>query len=172
MIERPIPQDVMKYKAKLIGNLSIRQCVAVVLCGVAAIPGYFLLGENMETPVMTMVMTAIPALPFYIIGFMPIMGLPAEQVAMPLLFDNFIAPAVRKKEIHNKEYERYCKLNYDQLQIYNEKLRRALASEDGSLEAFSAEMDKEEEENKKNKKKKKKNDKFKVTKSPEYKGIK
>ena len=104
MIERPIPQDVMKYEAKLMGNLSMRQCIAVLGCALVCVPGYFLFGEQQETAILKMIFTALPAFPIYVIGFMPVMGMPAEKVAIPLLMDNCIAPAVRKKEIHDKEF--------------------------------------------------------------------
>ena len=170
MIERPMPQDVMKYKAKLIGNLSMRQCLAVVGCVAVILPMYFLVGCKMETTHLAIFVSAVPALPIFIIGFMPIMGLPAEKVGIPMLVDNFVAPAIRKKEIHFPEYEKWRKLNFDQLQAYNKKLKEELEKEGASLENIHIEIEDEEEDNKK--KKKKKNDKFKVTKSSEYKGIK
>ncbi len=171
MIERPMPQDVMKYKAKLIGNLSMRQCVAVIAAFVVVLPSYFLFGKKMETTQLQIIISAIPAVPIFLIGFVPIMGLPAEKIAIPMFIDNFLAPVVRKKEIHNEGYEKYRKMNYDQLQAYNQKIQKALEKEGVSLEELQIELDEDEYENT-SKKKKKKGDKFKVTKSPEYVGIK
>lgn len=171
MIERPMPQDVMKYKAKLLGNLSGRQCLAIIGCVAVIAPSYFLFGSKVESIHIKIFISALPALPIFIIGFMPIMGLPAEKVGIPMIVDNFIAPAIRKKEIHYPEYEKWKKLNYDQLQEYNKKLKAELEKEGASLENINIEIE-DEEDTKKGKKKKKKNDKFKVTKSSEYKGIK
>ncbi len=171
MVERPIPQDVMKYKAKLIGNFSMRQCIAAIVIAAVMIPTFFLFAKDLDMPgPIKLGVCAIPALPAIIIGFMPIMGLPAEKVAIPVFFDNFVAPQTRKKEIHNEAYEKYRKMNYNQLQAYHEKLNKALTGEEGSLEALQKEM--EEEDTSKKGKKKKKNEKFKVTKSSEYPGIK
>lgn len=165
MIEKPMPQDVLKYKAKLIGNFSMRQCIAITACVLLVILGYFLLGKKMESMQMAIIVSALPAIPAWLVGFVEVMGMPLEKVAMPLLIDNFLAPAVRKKEIHFPDYEKYCKLNYDEKMRLEEKLK--LMQE----KAEKGEEYKPEEENSKNKKKEKKS-KFKVTKSAEFPGIK
>jgi hypothetical protein len=159
MIERPMPQDILKYQAKLIGNFSMRQCISILACVILIIAGYFLLGKNMKENHLTIIMSALPALPAFMIGFVPIMGLPMEKVAIPLLIDNFLAPAVRKKEIHFPDYEKYCKLNYDEKARLEEKIKIMKSLENG--EEVPAENGK-----------KKKEKRFKVTKSNEFKGIK
>ena len=165
MIERPMPQDVLKYKAKLIGNLSARECVAT-LASVALVGiGYATYGHNIDqSGPLKVILSAIPALPAWIIGFMPIMGMPAEKVAIPLFIDNFWAPAVRKKEIHFKDYEKYCKMNYDELQEFNAKIAAG--------EGMDEQVEEEREKNGKGKKQKpKKQKEFRVKRSEEYKGI-
>lgn len=159
MIERPMPQDVLKYKAKLIGNFSARQIVCLFIAVVIVAIDYFLYGRNMSLDPKAVALLAFPAVPVLICGFMPIMGMPAEKIAVPLIVDNFIAPAVRKKEIHFPEYEKYAKMNF----VERESLRLKLEQKAKGEEVV-------EEDNKK--KKKKKPEKFKVKKSAEYKGIK
>lgn len=119
MVERPMPQDVMKFKAKLMGNFTARQVVWGML-GVAACVGcFFGFGDKIgaNTTQMKIIICAIPSIPFFLIGFMPIMGMPMEKVLIPIIVDNFIAPAIRKKEIHNPEYEKYMKSHYGEYEF-------------------------------------------------------
>ena len=165
MIERPMPQDVLKYKAKLIGNLSARECVATIASIALVGLGYAAYGHNIDqSGPLKIILSAIPAIPAWIIGFMPIMGMPAEKVAIPMFIDNFLAPAVRKKEIHFEDYEKYRKMNYDELQEFNEKIAAG--------EGMDEQVEEEREKNGKGKKQKQKKQKeFRVKRSEEYKGI-
>lgn len=154
MIERPMPQDIMKFKAKLIAGLTARQIVWGGIAGVVAIGTYFALGDvEFASGQMKVIVSAIPALPFFAMGFMTIMEMPLEKVAIPLLIDNFIAPPVRKKEIHNPGYEKFQKAHY------------------GEYETVREDQDEDEEASKK-KKKKEKSGTYKCIKSKEYIGIK
>lgn len=110
MIERPMPQDIMKFQAKIMAGLSARQIIWGGIGVGVAIGTFFLLKGNVDTSTRnTILMSAVPALPFIFIGFGNIMGEPVEKVALPLAIDNFIAPATRKKEIHNPGFEKYEK---------------------------------------------------------------
>lgn len=155
MIERPMPQDIMKFKAKLMAGLTARQILWGGVSAGIALGTYFLLGDAAFATTQTrIIVSALPALPAFAIGFMPVMGMPLEKVAVPLVVDNFISPAIRKKEIKNPGYEKFRKSHYG--------------------EYLKSEADEEEQDtNGKKKKKKKKNSaKYKCVKSQEYVGIK
>lgn len=193
MIERPMPQDIMKHKAKIMGNLTARQLIwgfVSVLIGAAS---FFTIFAGMKMGPAKVVVSALPAIPTICIGFITIFGQPFEKIIVSLAIDNFLAPATRKKEIHFEDYEKWRKLNFDELQeldkkvgLYRTELDKALKAEaDGTAKKKKKPTIKKKGKSKKqesddiiigndDKKKKKDNQKsqFKVKPSKEYQGIK
>ena len=149
MVESPMPQDILKYKAKFIANFTARQVVFVMAGVGAGIATWFLTGGlalNIHI-IVTGIVGAIFAAP----GFIVLFGQPIEKVLPAIITDNFIAPAVRKKETHFPELEKF-------------ERSRAWRTDEENAEA---------EENAANKKKKKKVSKQdKIAKSKNYPAIK
>ena len=112
MIERPIPQDILKYKQKAIGNFSAREIIfGGIGAGVIAYFAFNVFGD-IEEGSYRAILSAIPGLPFLAIGFLKIYGMPFEKSAIPMFYDNFLCPIKRLKEIHYKEYEDREKTRY------------------------------------------------------------
>ncbi len=103
MIERPIPQDILKSESKLLFNLSARQLLfGGIGLGVGAFMCFGPCAKVSDTTIRAMV-SFLPALPFFLIGFIKIYGQPFEKLFLPVVTDNFINPIIRKKEIHLRE---------------------------------------------------------------------
>ena len=167
MIERPMPQDILKYKAKILGNFSGRNIIWGGISVAIIVAFFFIIGDRIESNPIKILVSAIPAIPTLLIGFMDIQGQPFEKVAIPIFIDNFLAPAVRKKEIHYPDYEKWCKMNY------TERLEYKLSLEaENSTETNETDVDNKDNKDKKKNKKDKKNTKFKVIPSKDYVGIK
>lgn len=122
MIERPMPQDIMEFKPKIMAGLTARQLIWGFVSGLITIIAYLTYGKSMGMGPLTIALCAVPAIPTALIGFVPIMGQPFEKVAVQVVIDNFIAPPIRKKEIHFPEYEKWRKLNYDELEELKKKI--------------------------------------------------
>ena len=151
MIEQSMPQDILKYKSKFIANFSLREmgCASVgiglgLLC-------YFSWAKNVPSQDFRMFLSFLTIMPFLLVGFVKIYGLPFEQIVPVIIIDNFLSPPKKKKEIHYPEFEKYEKIRYWQV----------------------AELEKIEEENKKAPGKKKQHLKpIKIAPSAQYIGIK
>ena len=106
MVERPIPQDILKYKQKAIGNFSAREVIfggigltVILICSLTVFKDIASIKERA-------ILSAIPALPLFAIGFIKLYGLPLEKILFTIILDNFINPIKRKKEVHYKEFEK------------------------------------------------------------------
>ncbi len=149
MVESPMPQDILKYKAKFIANFTARQVVFVMVGVAVGIATWFMTG-GLAMNVRIVVAGIVGAL-FASPGFIFIFGQPIEKVLPAIITDNFLAPAVRKKETHFPELEKF------------ERSRAWRTAEENA----------EAEENAANKKKKKKVPKQdKIAKSKNYPAIK
>lgn len=164
MIESPIPQDILKYKAKFIGNFTAREAIWLTVGGISCLISFFFLFPDLTTNI-KIIISACIGLPFFLIGFVRPLGQPIEKIAGVLIMDNFIAPPVRKNEVRHPELEKY------------ERTRKWMLKTDEPEETLE---ENPEETNptkkKKNAKKataKKKNDgKIVIKPSKEFKGIK
>lgn len=166
MIERPMPQDIMKFKAKMMMGLTGKQLLCVIIGAVLALIGYFTVGCHFKSNQLKIIISAIPAIPPLIVGFMPIMGMPFEKVAKPMLIDNFIAPAVRKKEIHHPGYEKWAKKKYGEVDLEDMELTKEQMKKMSKKEIIK--YNKDLEKRKKNKHK----ETYKITKSKDIIAIK
>lgn len=115
MVSAPIPQDILKYKAKFVGNFTTRELIFGLL-GLLAI---FLTNKYVfhmsfslqELDSMQVALAALPGIPFFLLGWWKPFGQPLEKIFIPTIVDNFLAPAIRKKEIHFPEYEKDIAVN-------------------------------------------------------------
>lgn len=121
MIERPIPQDILKYKQKALGNFSARELIFGVIG--AGIIAFFCMGpcKAIENVSYRIIVSALPAIPFFLIGFVKLYGVPFEKCFIPMIKENFIDPMLRKKEIHDVNYEKRQKTRYWLISDENKK---------------------------------------------------
>ncbi len=110
MIQCPIPNAVItKYKPKVVFGFTLRQLICGslgIIFGLAV--GFFWLFKNMAIDNRA-IFSGLLASPFFIVGWGSIYGQPIEKMLVPIFIDNFLTPAVRKKEVHHKEMEDYEK---------------------------------------------------------------
>lgn len=109
MVESPIPQDILKYKAKFVGNFSAREAAFLLAGGAAVAFSMFGLFGGIDDTTTRIVLSALPGVPFFLFGFVKPLGQPIEKIAGVLLYDNFVCPQTRKKEIRHPELEKYEK---------------------------------------------------------------
>ncbi len=109
MVESPIPQDILKYKAKFVGNFSAREAAFLLAGGAAVAFSMFSVFDGINDTTTRIICSALPGVPFFLFGFIKPLGQPIEKIAGVLLYDNFICPQTRKKEIRHPELEKYEK---------------------------------------------------------------
>lgn len=108
MIEANMPQDIMKYKTKFVGNFSMRESICAGLGICVGLFGWFTIFSGFsQYP--RMICTAILVFPFFFAGFFKPLGMPAEKALTTILVDNFFAPVKRRNEIRHPEYEKFEK---------------------------------------------------------------
>lgn len=158
MIESPMPQDILKYKAKFIANFSARETLWLTIGGIACMCGFFFFFPSISIN-NRIAFSGLLGLPFFAIGFIRPLGQPLERVLFQIIFDNFIVPPVRKKETHYPEFEKY------------EHTKRWLLNET-DVSPLEEEDPKGTPAKKKKKKSKKKEQVVKIKGSKEFKAIK
>ncbi len=110
MIQCPTPNSVItKYKPKVVFGLTLRQLICGALGIAGAIFGFFVVFKDVTAIDNRAIFSAIFVIPFFFIGWGSIYGQPVEKVGPLMIYDNFILPAVRKKEIHWQALEEYEK---------------------------------------------------------------
>lgn len=108
MIECAIPQDILKYKAKIVGNFSAREAVGLASGIIVGLGAYFTFLSDLSMDA-KMYISAFLMVPFFLLGFLNPMGQPLEKYLGKVIYDNFICPSIRRKEVKYPEYELYKK---------------------------------------------------------------
>lgn len=156
MVEAPIPQDILKYKTKFIGNFSVREASCLAAGGCAILFPYMSFIKNWDISLTYKIVTAsLFGIPFFAVGFITLLGQPLEKVLFSIILENFIYPMVRKKEVHHPEYEKYMNTREWMKEDY-------IDSEENESEGTKRSKNKNKNKNKKQK----------ITNSSEYVGIK
>lgn len=114
MIELEIPKDVRAYEAKLIGPFTTRQ----LFCAIGAALGFYgaykaaesILGEDSG---LLLLFPIIVAVPFALIGWVKVYGLPFEKFAKSVFISMFLAPTKRLYKIENT-FDRFDKIIDDE----------------------------------------------------------
>lgn len=109
MIERAIPRDIMKHKAKMFAGMTGRQLLCMGIAVTIALITWFLLTEPLPIGKLRIIIVAIPSIVPLLFGFITIQGEPLEKIGMDMLRDNLLTPVTRRKEIHYPEMEKYKK---------------------------------------------------------------
>lgn len=107
MIECPIPQDILKYKAKFVGGFTAREAASLAVGAVLGILGYTLFGKYISNTTMKICLVAAFAAPAFAFGFVKPLGQPIEKIAWAVIRDNFICAPKLFKEIRHPELEKY-----------------------------------------------------------------
>lgn len=108
MIERAIPKDILKYKAKMFGGLNARQLICIGIAAGLGFATWSVLGF-IEVWQVRAIITAIPALIPLAFGWIEIQKQPLEKIGMDMFRENFLTPTTRRKEIHYPEMEKFAK---------------------------------------------------------------
>ena len=99
MIDKKIPRDISKYKAKLMLGLTTRQVVLFAPGAALALLTYFLTRDYLGD--MSIFLGLIVATPFILFAAFRPLGLPLEQFIKSALLPMFLAPTNRRYEIQN-----------------------------------------------------------------------
>ena len=115
MVSAPIPQDILKYKAKFVLNFTVRELICLVCAFVLGFLGYrfvvapYFSGADFRIRAGIIVLFAFPALAF---GWLKPFGQPLEKIAIPFIVDNILAPANRVNEVHFETYDTEYKAKF------------------------------------------------------------
>lgn len=107
MIECAIPQDILKYKAKVVGGFAAREAVCLFIGAVLGFFGFFTFGKYFDNATAKIIVTAAFAMPAFVVGFVKPLGQPFEKIAWVIVEDNFLTPMKLLKEIRHPELEKY-----------------------------------------------------------------
>lgn len=111
MIGQPMPQDILKHESKFALGLSTRQCIYYGIGAALALVGFFYIAPIFGLKgTSAAILGAVLAIPFFVWGTIKPFGENPEKIMIPFIIDNFIAPSVRLKEVHDEEYEKAVKM--------------------------------------------------------------
>ena len=100
MLEAPIPKDIRKYEAKLVGPFTTRQLVCFLGGAALAYGTYKLFGTYLGTQT-TMVICSIVAAPFLVMGWYKPYGMPFEKFFKSAFISSVLSPRNRKYKTKN-----------------------------------------------------------------------
>ena len=109
MIECNMPQDILKYEAKFVGNFTMRQTIWGGAGIAAALAGWFFVFRNVNDTSLRIIYSALIALPFFLIGFVKIYGQPFEKFVGVFFWYNVLSPSKRPSITQFPEYEKWAK---------------------------------------------------------------
>lgn len=95
MIEIKIPKEIRKYKEKVVGGLTLRQLIAVIITGSIVIPLYIFL-KNIIGHQPTSYIVMFISIPFLLLGFYEKDGLKFEKYIVYFMKFYFLVPQKRK----------------------------------------------------------------------------
>ena len=99
-IEREILHDITKFKARLIGPLTLRQSVCTGIAIVVGLPTYMVTKNYFVPNFIFPVLAVICGIPLLCGFFMPY-DMPLEKFVLVLIRDSFIAPKIRRYKKKN-----------------------------------------------------------------------
>ena len=94
MLQLQIPQEINKYESKLVGSLTTRQTFSIVGMAIVAVGGYNLL-KNIVSGDLLYAICLTLAVPFALIGWKKVDGMPFEKFFMAVLFNTIISTSRR-----------------------------------------------------------------------------
>lgn len=121
-IEMEIPKDIMKYKSKLIGPFTARQCLALIPASLLGLGAYNILKSFSVSSDTMIPIIMIVTLPFLAFGWVSIQGLPLEKFIKVAFISAFISPT--KRLYKSKNYYRSASVNFEQISQNKKKKKR------------------------------------------------
>ena len=100
MIAVRIPEEIRKYKERIVFGLNARQIICVMIICLVCIPLYWFGREKISADLLGWIIIAVSAV-LSMIGFLRINGLPAEKFAVIALKTYFLYPEKRKFRSEN-----------------------------------------------------------------------
>lgn len=99
MIETKVPKDVRSYKTKILGPLTLRQVICVVVAGIFDIILYMIATSmdmklNAEMVIYSLIFLNLPIFAF----MLEVQGMTMEKYIKNVLLDSFLKPSKRKAE--------------------------------------------------------------------------
>lgn len=113
MIDRPIPRDISKYKAKLMLGLTTRQVVLFIPAAGLAVLAYMLLHNVIGE--LAFLVAMVVALPFLLFAAFKPLGMPLEKFLKKALVPMFLAPAKRRYQASNTYTKAFKDINNEAL---------------------------------------------------------
>ena len=100
MIAVRIPEEIRKYKEKIILGLNARQLISVLLTAFICVPLYYFGRDYISDDILAWVIILI-AVPLVSVGFFRFNGMPMEKFAVAFLKYGFFFPLKRKYKVDN-----------------------------------------------------------------------
>ena len=132
MIECPIPQDILKYQAKVIGGFSAREAICIFIGGVCGVGGFFTIGSAISDITLKIIVTALFALPGLIFGFVKPLGQPFEKIVGVIIQDNFLTPTKLVKEIRHPDVDVIRRIPFRGSKSGRKREEKEIQSENGN----------------------------------------
>lgn len=100
MLEAPIPKDIRKYDAKLIGPFTLRQLLCFLMACLLSFLSYKFLFDILGKDA-TIFLCFILSTPFIVVGWYKPYGMPLEKFLRSALISTVLAPKNRKYKTNN-----------------------------------------------------------------------
>lgn len=122
MIQIEIPKDIRKYEAKLVGPLSTRQTVCVILASAIAVPIYFAL--DFLPSDFKYFFVAIFAVPILLCGWVKPYGMHLEEFIQVAFVSNILSPKCRIYKTENPYASVNKTKSKKELKKYKKKVKK------------------------------------------------
>lgn len=134
MIAVRIPEEIRKYKERIMFGLSARQLICTIIALGICIPLYFFGNKYIDEDALSWIIILI-ALPIFAIGFFTFNGMPMEKFILAYLKFSFINPLKRRYKTENAfriwdEKARSEEKPMDKTKEYEKSLERAVLLEE------------------------------------------
>ena len=98
MVEVEMTEDIRKFENKVVGGLTKRQIISVLIGGGIGVPlGVFIPGDM----TVKILVAALVALPILLCGWVKLDGMPLEILAIRTIYSYVLCPAKRKYKTTN-----------------------------------------------------------------------
>ena len=101
MLEAPIPKDVRKYDAKLVGPFTTRQLICFLGGSALSYGIYKMIGHSMGSETVLMICSVF-ASPFIVMGWYKPYGMPFEKFFKSAFTSTILSPRNRKYKTRNR----------------------------------------------------------------------
>lgn len=136
MIETKVPKDVRSYKTKILGPLTLRQIICIVVAGIFDIILYMIATSmnmklNAEMVIYSLIFLNLPIFAF----MLEVQGMTMEKYIKNVLLDSFLKPSKRKAENLLYEDQKLKPLTKKELKAREKKIS-SVARKNPELKPF------------------------------------